>query len=63
MLFSGDHINESATVVIRPPDGNMAVYLDSLEKLKSLRLRSIAPGHGRLIENPVETIDCTCASV
>jgi glyoxylase-like metal-dependent hydrolase (beta-lactamase superfamily II) len=57
MLFSGDHINESATVVIRPPDGDMAVYLASLEKLKGLRLRSIAPGHGRLIEDPVETID------
>jgi len=57
MLFTGDHINESATVVIRPPDGNMIEYLASLEKLKSLRLRSLAPGHGRLIENPVETID------
>lgn len=57
MLFTGDHINESATVVIRPPDGDMAVYLESLEKLKKLRLKSLAPGHGRLIENPVETID------
>ncbi len=57
MLLSGDHINESATVVIKPPDGDMAVYLESLEKLKKLRLRSIAPGHGRLIENPGETID------
>lgn len=57
MLVSGDHINQSATVVIRPPDGDMAVYLESLEKLKKLRLRSIAPGHGTLIENPAETID------
>jgi glyoxylase-like metal-dependent hydrolase (beta-lactamase superfamily II) len=57
MLLSGDHINQSATVVIRPPDGDMAVYLESLEKLKKLRLRSIAPGHGTLIENPMETID------
>ncbi|MBI2706548.1 MAG: MBL fold metallo-hydrolase [Actinobacteria bacterium] len=57
MLLSGDHINQSATVVIRPPDGNMATYLASLEKLKKLRLRSIAPGHGTLIENPSETID------
>jgi glyoxylase-like metal-dependent hydrolase (beta-lactamase superfamily II) len=57
MLLSGDHINQSATVVIKPPDGDMAVYLESLEKVKKLRLRSIAPGHGTLIENPVETID------
>jgi glyoxylase-like metal-dependent hydrolase (beta-lactamase superfamily II) len=57
MLLSGDHINQSATVVIKPPDGDMAVYLESLEKLKKMRLRSIAPGHGTLIENPLETID------
>jgi len=57
MLLTGDHINQSATVVIHPPDGNMATYLESLEKLKKLRLRSIAPGHGTLIENPMETID------
>ncbi len=57
MLFTGDHINESATVVIRPPDGDMIDYLASLEKVKGLRLKSLAPGHGRLIEDPVETID------
>lgn len=57
MLLSGDHINESATVVIKPPDGDMATYIASLEKLKKLRLRSIAPGHGRLIEKPMDVID------
>ncbi len=57
MLLTGDHINEGQTTVIRPPDGDLAAYLDSLAKLKKLRLRSIAPGHGQLIENPTETID------
>ncbi|MEZ5142584.1 MAG: MBL fold metallo-hydrolase [Acidimicrobiales bacterium] len=57
MLLSGDHINSSATVVIRPPDGDMAAYLDSLAALRKLRLRSIAPGHGHLIEDPAATID------
>jgi glyoxylase-like metal-dependent hydrolase (beta-lactamase superfamily II) len=57
MLFSGDHIMQGSTVVIRPPDGNMADYLDSLAKLRKLRLRSIAPGHGTLIDNPGELID------
>jgi glyoxylase-like metal-dependent hydrolase (beta-lactamase superfamily II) len=52
MLFSGDHIMEGSTVVIAPPDGDMAEYLRSLERLTTLRprLRSIAPGHGHLIE-------------
>jgi glyoxylase-like metal-dependent hydrolase (beta-lactamase superfamily II) len=57
MLFSGDHIMDGSTVVIRPPDGDMAAYLDSLVRLRTLRLRSIAPGHGRLIPNPREVID------
>lgn len=59
MLFSGDHIMEGSTVVIRPPDGNMATYLRQLERLKGLRprLRSIAPGHGHLIEQPAAKID------
>jgi glyoxylase-like metal-dependent hydrolase (beta-lactamase superfamily II) len=59
MLFSGDHIMEGSTVVIRPPDGDMTAYLAQLERLKALRprLRSIAPGHGNLIGQPVAKID------
>jgi glyoxylase-like metal-dependent hydrolase (beta-lactamase superfamily II) len=59
MLFSGDHIMEGSTVVIAPPDGDMAAYLRSLERLTSLRprLRSIAPGHGHLIEQPAAKIE------
>jgi glyoxylase-like metal-dependent hydrolase (beta-lactamase superfamily II) len=59
MLFSGDHIMEGSTVVIRPPDGDMAAYLEQLERLKAMRprLRSIAPGHGHLIEQPTAKID------
>lgn len=57
MLLSGDHIMDGSTVVIRPPDGDMTDYLASLEKVRALRLRSIAPGHGRLIEDPAAVID------
>lgn len=59
LLFSGDHIMQGSTVVIRPPDGDMAVYLESLEKLKTIkpRLRAIAPGHGHLIEDPMRVVD------
>jgi glyoxylase-like metal-dependent hydrolase (beta-lactamase superfamily II) len=54
MLFSGDHIMNGSTVVISPPDGDMGEYLASLERLQTLRprLRSIAPAHGHLIEDP-----------
>jgi glyoxylase-like metal-dependent hydrolase (beta-lactamase superfamily II) len=57
MLFSGDHIMDGSTVVISPPDGDMAAYLESLAKVRQLRLRSIAPGHGHLIEDPKDRID------
>lgn len=54
VLFSGDHVMGGSTVVIAPPDGDMAAYLASLERLLVLAppLRAIAPGHGPLMEDP-----------
>jgi glyoxylase-like metal-dependent hydrolase (beta-lactamase superfamily II) len=52
LLFSGDHVMSGSTVVISPPDGDMAAYLASLERCLALGLRAIAPGHGRLIDDP-----------
>jgi glyoxylase-like metal-dependent hydrolase (beta-lactamase superfamily II) len=57
LLFSGDLIMQGSTVVIAPPDGDMAAYLQSLDRLRKLRLRSIAPGHGHLIDDPAAIID------
>ena len=57
MLFTGDHIMSGSTVVIDPPDGDMKQYLESLRRLKSLGLDSLAPGHGPLIEKPDEMVD------
>ena len=63
MLFSGDHIMGGSTVVIPPPDGDMARYLDSLTRLRVLdpALRSIAPGHGPLLPDAGATIDAVVA--
>lgn len=57
MLFTGDHIMGGSTVVIAPPDGDMAVYIDSLEKLKAYDVKSLAPGHGLVYDNPFAVID------
>lgn len=57
LLFSGDHVLDGVTPVIVPPDGDMAAYLHSLELLKSCRPRAIAPGHGRVLADPVRVID------
>lgn len=56
-LFTGDHIMEGSTVVIVPPDGDMKAYLESLEALKLLHLTCLAPAHGHIITNPMETIE------
>jgi glyoxylase-like metal-dependent hydrolase (beta-lactamase superfamily II)/8-oxo-dGTP pyrophosphatase MutT (NUDIX family) len=52
MLFTGDHVMQGSTVVIGPPDGNMRVYLASLERLLAEDIAIIAPGHGYLIGAP-----------
>ncbi|HXQ61956.1 MAG TPA: MBL fold metallo-hydrolase [Acidimicrobiales bacterium] len=59
MVFSGDHVMGGSTVVISPPDGDMAVYLASLRRLRALDppLATIAPGHGSLLVDPAATVD------
>ncbi|HEX2331946.1 MAG TPA: MBL fold metallo-hydrolase, partial [Burkholderiales bacterium] len=52
MLFTGDHVMQGSTVVINPPDGDMRVYLESLERLLGEDIAIIAPGHGYLIGAP-----------
>src|SRR3954451_10026763 len=57
LLFSGDHIMSGSTVVIAPPDGDMAAYLGALEALRQYRLEAIAPGHGPWIDDPWAKVD------
>lgn len=56
MLFTGDHILQGTTPVILPPDGNMTDYMNSLEYLRTLPLRSLAPGHGEVMTEPEQMI-------
>ena len=50
-LFSGDHIMGWSTTVISPPDGNMADYFDSLDKVLKLDPKIIYPTHGSPISD------------
>jgi glyoxylase-like metal-dependent hydrolase (beta-lactamase superfamily II) len=57
MLLSGDLIVDGPSVGLNaPPDGDMAAYLESLESLKKLRLKRIAPAHGYVIEEPKQLV-------
>ena len=57
LLFTGDHLLDGVTPVILAPDGDMADYLDALQRLRGYRLARLAPGHGRVLESPYELID------
>src|SRR5256886_8385899 len=52
ILFSGDHVMGWSTSVISPPDGDMAAYMASLEKLLDRRDAVYWPTHGPAITEP-----------
>jgi glyoxylase-like metal-dependent hydrolase (beta-lactamase superfamily II)/8-oxo-dGTP pyrophosphatase MutT (NUDIX family) len=46
-LFSGDHVvGGGGTVIVDPPEGDMADYLKSLDRLLALDAQTLFPGHG-----------------
>ncbi|WP_017930092.1 MBL fold metallo-hydrolase [Robiginitomaculum antarcticum] len=51
LLFSGDHIMGWSTTVISPPDGDMADYLRSLERVLERNFDIIWPTHGPAIRD------------
>jgi len=46
LLFSGDHVMGWATTVVAPPDGAMADYMASLERLLARPEQRYLPAHG-----------------
>ena len=49
-LFAGDNVLGEGTAVIAPPDGNMADFMRSLERLSKLDIHRIYPGHFRPLD-------------
>lgn len=57
-VFCGDLVRIGGTVVIPASrGGDLAVYLDSLRRLRALEPARLLPGHGPIIDHPVELID------
>ncbi len=52
VLFSGDHVMGWSTSIVSPPDGDMAAYMASLERLTTRTWRRFLPGHGDPVETP-----------
>jgi glyoxylase-like metal-dependent hydrolase (beta-lactamase superfamily II)/8-oxo-dGTP pyrophosphatase MutT (NUDIX family) len=57
LLFTGDHVMQGSTVVINPPDGDMAAYLGSLRALAEAPPEWLAPGHGFLVAEPKAVLE------
>ena len=51
-LFTGDHVMGWSTTVVVPPDGDMAAYMASLDKLRQRDDRIYYPAHGPAVTNP-----------
>lgn len=56
-LFCGDQLMAWSTTAVMPPDGDVADYLASLERLKRRPETLYRPAHGAAIGNPREHID------
>ena len=52
VLFTGDTVLGKGSVAISPGQGDIGLYLQSLEKLKGYGARRIAPGHGPMVDDP-----------
>jgi len=55
-LFSGDHVMGWSTTVVVPPDGDMAAYMQSLDKLRQRDDRIYYPAHGPAVEKPQQYV-------
>lgn len=55
-LFSGDHVMAWSTTVVAPPDGAMAAYRASLQKLLGRDETVYWPGHGGPVRQPARFV-------
>jgi glyoxylase-like metal-dependent hydrolase (beta-lactamase superfamily II) len=55
-LFTGDHVMAWSTSVVSPPDGDMAAYMASLQKLYDREDTVLYPAHGPAITKPRQLV-------
>ena len=60
LLFTGDHVLNGSTTVIDPPDGNMADYMNSLDRLSDActehHVQYILSAHGHVMDDALQAI-------
>jgi glyoxylase-like metal-dependent hydrolase (beta-lactamase superfamily II) len=55
-LLTGDHVMGWSTTVVVPPDGDMASYMASLDRLRKREDRVYYPAHGPAVTNPQQYV-------
>jgi glyoxylase-like metal-dependent hydrolase (beta-lactamase superfamily II) len=55
-LLTGDHVMGWSTTVVVPPDGDMAAYMQSLDRLRQREDRVYYPAHGPAVDNPQQYV-------
>ncbi len=55
-LFTGDHVMGWSTTVVSPPDGDMADYMRSLDRLMARSDAVYYPAHGEPVTNPQQFV-------
>jgi glyoxylase-like metal-dependent hydrolase (beta-lactamase superfamily II) len=56
-VFTGDLVLGRGSTMITYPDGDMAAYLSSLERLLALRPAILFPGHWDPVEDPIPKLE------
>src|SRR5213076_2025063 len=55
-LMTGDHVMGWSTTVVFPPGGDMAAYMQSLDRLRKREDRIYYPAHGPPVTNPQQYV-------
>ena len=55
-IFCGDVVMGWSSTIISPPDGDLADYLRTLNRLAQIGPRRLLPGHGDVIEDPQQRL-------
>jgi hydroxyacylglutathione hydrolase len=54
LLFSGDTVFAGGSLSEIGPSGNISDYMNSIERLHTLKIEELYPGHGRISKTPEE---------
>ncbi|HZG95785.1 MAG TPA: MBL fold metallo-hydrolase [Mycobacteriales bacterium] len=57
VVLTGDHVLGRGTTVVEHPEGRLADYLESLERVRRLHARALLPGHGPVVDDPDAVLD------